>query len=78
MNTIRLRVPKDIDTVTHKKILKLKGSLIAEGFTEIIHISDEGEEYHINSFIVESREKALDFITAFMDQAKLHDVVTVL
>ena len=75
---IRLRIIKDIDAATEKKILKLKGSLIIEGFTEIIHISDEGEDHYINSFVADSRPGALDFIAAYIIDAKLQDIVLVL
>jgi hypothetical protein len=45
-------IKKDIDTATEKKILKLKGSLIAQSFTDIIHFDDDGEYNYINFFTV--------------------------
>lgn len=77
-NPIRLRIKKDIDAATEKKILKLKGNLITEGFSEIIHISDEGEEHYINSFVADPRPEALGFIAAYIIEAKLQDIVLVL
>lgn len=55
--TIRLRINKDIDAVTEKKILKLKGNLIAQSITDIIHIEDDGEHHYINFFTVETSRK---------------------
>ena len=68
MNTIiRLRIKKDIDTATEKKILKLKGSLIAQSFTDIIHYDDDGEHYYINFFTIETSKK--DKVTAHINQS---------
>ena len=39
--TIKLRVKKEIDRESELKVLKLKGTLISKGYTEIIHIEDE-------------------------------------
>jgi len=55
--TIRLNIKKDIDPVTEKKILRLKGSLIAGGFTDIIHF-DDGDDHYINYFSVAAIKKA--------------------
>lgn len=38
--TIKFRVKKEIDNNSDLKVLKLKGTLITKGFTEIIHIAD--------------------------------------
>lgn len=65
--TIRLRIRKDIDTPTEKKILKLKGSLIAQSFTDIIHYDDEGEHHYINFFTIEASKK--DEVTAYIRQS---------
>jgi hypothetical protein len=48
--TIKLRVKKEIDRSNELKVLKLKGSLITKGYTEIIHIADENEDFYHNSF----------------------------
>jgi hypothetical protein len=48
--TIKLRVKKEIDNNGELKVLKLKGTLISKGFTEIIHIADENEDFYLNSF----------------------------
>ncbi|MFP9097741.1 hypothetical protein ACLI09_01700 [Flavobacterium sp. RHBU_24] len=66
--TIRLRIKKDIDTATEKKILKMKGGLISQSFTDLVHFDDDGEEYYINHFSVENakKEAAILFITDFI------------
>ena len=67
--TIKLRIKREIDRDIELKILKLKGSLITKGFTEIIHIADENTEYYLNSFstspenIKEVEHFVLDYIT---------------
>ncbi len=48
--TIKLRVRKEIDNSNELKVLKLKGTLITKGYTEIIHIADESEDFYLNSF----------------------------
>lgn len=47
---IRLKVRKELDGREQFNVIKLKGSLISKGYTEIIHILDQDDEYHINSF----------------------------
>ena len=55
--TIKLRIKREIDRDIELKILKLKGSLITKGFTEIIHIADENTEYYLNSFSTSPENK---------------------
>ncbi|MXN91726.1 hypothetical protein GR160_10855 [Flavobacterium sp. Sd200] len=81
MDTIvRLKVKKDIDNKQHKALLELKGNIIAKGFTDIIHISDEGEEFHINSFTTLSGQSAAlyEYMAAFLEEKALRDLVTLL
>ena len=47
--TINLRVKKEIDRTSEAKVLKLKGALITKGYTEIIHIKDENEDFYLNT-----------------------------
>jgi hypothetical protein len=42
--TIQLKVRKDLDPYQQHTVLKLKGSLISKGYTQIIHILDQDEE----------------------------------
>ena len=48
--TIKLRVRKEIDRENELKVLKLKGALIIKGYTEIIHIENENEDFYVNTF----------------------------
>jgi hypothetical protein len=77
---IRFRVKKDLDSKQHKNILALKGSLIAQRYTDIIHISDEDEDYHINSFSVVPEQKAtiLHYITLYLKEKGLDQAVTII
>jgi hypothetical protein len=47
---VRFKVRKDLDPQEQQRVIKLKGSLISKGYTEIIHIRDQGEEFHLNTF----------------------------
>jgi len=74
---IRFKVKKDLDNRKHQSLLRLKGSIIAKGFTDIIHISDEGEEYHVNSFSVLQDQKAaiLEYITLYVKENSLDSTI---
>ncbi|KRD08825.1 hypothetical protein ASE21_13300 [Flavobacterium sp. Root901] len=76
---IKLKVRKELDGREQFNVIKLKGSLISKGYTEIIHILDQDDEYHINSFEtpVESRNEVKDFIAAFISNENLTHAVTV-
>jgi len=57
---IKLRVKKEIDRANELKVLKLKGTLITKGFTEIIHIEDENEDFiSILFLLLHSKKKRL-------------------
>ncbi|KAF2339556.1 MULTISPECIES: hypothetical protein [Flavobacterium] len=75
---IQLKVRKDLDAHQQHTILKLKGSLISKGYTEIIHILDQDEEFHINSFETdkEKRNEVQQYIAAFIDQENLMDTIS--
>lgn len=70
---------KDLDAREQHAILNPKGGLISKGCTEIIHIVDQDEEYHINTFetAVEKRNEARQYIAAFIDQENLTDSVSI-
>lgn len=80
MPTITLRVPKDIDAATERKIRKLKGSLIAKSLTDIIHFDDDGEAFYIHYFttLPEKKQEALNYISLFIAEDALTDVVVIL
>jgi hypothetical protein len=75
---IQLKVRKDLDAHQQHTILKLKGNLISKGYTEIIHILDQDEEFHINSFETdkEKRNEVQQYIAAFIDQENLKDTIS--
>ncbi|OIV40586.1 hypothetical protein [Flavobacterium johnsoniae] len=76
---IRLKVRKELDGRQQSNIIKLKGSLISKGYTEIIHILDQDEEYHINTFDIESGTgiEVREFITAFIAREQLEDSISI-
>lgn len=75
---IQLKVRKDLDARQQHTILKLKGSLISKGYTEIIHIRDHDEEFHVNTFEtdLDKRNEVQQFIMAFIDRENLFDAIT--
>ncbi|PJJ10692.1 hypothetical protein CLU83_4148 [Flavobacterium sp. 1] len=76
--TINLRVKRDVDRDIELKILKLKGSLITKGYTEIIHIADENEDFYLNSFSTspDHKKEAEDFILDYISNNNLADTIT--
>lgn len=76
ISTIRLRIKKDVDSATEKKILKLKGSLIAQAFTDIIHFDDDGEEFYINYFKIETEKKnrVIFFINSYLNENNMEEL----
>ena len=78
--TIKLRVKKEIDRNSEFKVLKLKGSLITKGFTEIIHIEDENENFYLNSFSTsrENKKEADDFILDYISVNNLSEIITLI
>ncbi|MFH6989412.1 hypothetical protein ACHRVW_16855 [Flavobacterium collinsii] len=77
--TIQLKVRKDLDPYQQHTVLKLKGSLISKGYTQIIHILDQDEEYHINTFEtdLEKQNEVQQYITAFIDKENLLDTLSI-
>jgi len=76
---MKLKVRKQLDGKQQSNIIKLKGSLISRGYTEIIHILDQDEEFHINSFDIESAaaEEVQEFITAFIAREQLEESISI-
>lgn len=75
---IKLKIRKELDGQQQMNIIKLKGSLISKGYTEIIHILDQDDEFHINSFATpsENSNEVQEFITAFINKENLLDTIT--
>ncbi|SEP06073.1 hypothetical protein [Flavobacterium sp. fv08] len=78
--TIRFKIKKEIDTPTARKILKLKGSLIAQSYTDIIHFDDEEEDFYVHYFQLDKSDSkpAADFIRTFSEENDLVDIVILL
>lgn len=77
---IKLKVKKGLDSDQELKIIKLKGTLISKGYTEIIHIADENDNFYINSFSIsiEIKNEAQDYILDFITKENLGDTITLL
>ncbi|SEP03891.1 hypothetical protein SAMN05444671_4549 [Flavobacterium sp. CF108] len=77
---IKLKIRKELDSQQQLNIIKLKGSLISKGYTEIIHILDQDDEFHINSFEtpVETKIEVHEFINAFIIRENLTDAISFL
>ncbi len=75
---IKLKIRKELDAKQQLNIIKLKGSLISKGYTEIIHILDQDDEFHINSFETPlgSKNEVQEFIKAFISKENLNDTIT--
>jgi len=76
---IRLRVRKDLDPRQHLTVIRLKGNLISKGYTEIIHIMDQDDEFHINSFEIlpEHCREVQEYISGFISQEDLADAISI-
>ncbi|WP_144214190.1 hypothetical protein [Flavobacterium anhuiense] len=77
--TIRLRVRKDTVPSEHTSIIRLKGSLVSKGYTQIIHIEDQDEQFHINTFEIpeEKTGEVLDYIASFIAGEQLLETITI-
>ena len=77
---IKLKIRKELSGQQQLNIIKLKGSLISKGYTEIIHILDQDDEFHINSFEIpiENTAEVQKFITACINKENLGDTITFL
>lgn len=76
---MKLKVRKELDSRQQSNIIKLKGSLISKGYTEIIHILDQDDEFHINSFDIEggTDSEVREFIRAFIAREQLEDSISI-
>lgn len=74
---LKLQVRKDLSNHQQQNVIKLKGSLISRGYTQIIHIADQDEDFHINFFETakNSKTEVQEFINAFIKKENLEDTV---
>ncbi|SFD96830.1 hypothetical protein [Flavobacterium phragmitis] len=74
---IQLKVRKDLDPRQQLTVIKLKGSLISKGYTEIIHILDQDDEFHLNTFETaqDRRSEVHQYIAAFINAENLSDTI---
>jgi len=74
---IRFRVKREVDSGRERTIIKLKGSLIAKGYTDIIHISDENENFYLHTFSTPSKDekKAKTFMQEYILLTGLSDAI---
>jgi len=73
--TIKLRVKKEIERESELKVLKLKGTLITNGYTEIIHIEDQNEDFYVNTFSTstELKKEAENYILDYISSNNVND-----
>jgi len=78
--TIKLRVKKESERESELKVLKLKGTLISKGYTEIIHIEDENEDFYVNTFStsIELKKEAENYILDYISSHNVNDIITLL
>ena len=77
--TIRLKIKKEVDTPTARKILKLKGNLIAQSFTDLIHYDDADEDTYIHYFTAASEKKndIIISIRSYIETFDLHNTIEI-
>ncbi|BDU26264.1 hypothetical protein [Flavobacterium sp. GSB-24] len=76
---VRFRVKKDLEPRQQLRVIKLKGSLISKGYTEIIHIMDQDQQYHLNTFETQSdkQNEVRQYIAAFISSENLSEAITI-
>jgi len=77
-NIIRLKIKKEVDTVTARKILKLKGQLIAQSYTDLIHYDDADDDNYIHYFTTEASKKKeiIEYITSYIQEMGIAQIVS--
>nr|WP_294929323.1 hypothetical protein [uncultured Flavobacterium sp.] len=75
--SVKLQVRKDLNKHQQQNVIKLKGSLISRGYTEIIHIADQDDDFHINFFetSIDTKNEVQEFINAFITKENLEDTI---
>ncbi|MFC0776978.1 hypothetical protein [Flavobacterium sp. HJSW_4] len=77
--TITMKVRKDPAPKEQRSLLKLKGSLISKGYTQIIHIEDLDEVFHLNTFEIPEQmgDEVRQYIAAFIASQELSQTITI-
>ncbi|WDO12346.1 hypothetical protein MH928_13555 [Flavobacterium sp. WW92] len=77
--TIRLKIKKEVDTPTARKILKLKGSIISSAFTDLIHYDDADEINYIHYFLTANSKKkeVTNYIQSYIHEEGLGDIISI-
>lgn len=77
---IKIKYKRNLDNVNDRKILRLKGAIIREKFTDVIYIEDQDEENYVSSFIVDSSVKVnvIAFITDYLNRESINEIVEIL
>jgi hypothetical protein len=75
---ILLQVRNDLDPRQQLTIIKQKGRLISKGYTDIIHILDQDEDFHINTFETspELSNEVQQYIATFINNENLLETVS--
>lgn len=76
---VRFTVRKDLAPQQQQRVIKLKGSLISKGYTEIIHIMDQDEEFHLNTFETPAgkQNEVQQYIASFITEQNLSETITI-
>lgn len=76
---VRFTVRKELDPQQQQRVIKLKGSLISKGYTEIIHIRDQDEQYHVNTFETapDKQNEVQQYIAAFISEENLSKTISI-
>nr|WP_199002813.1 hypothetical protein [Flavobacterium sp. ASV13] len=76
---VRFRVRKELEPQQQLRVIKLKGSLIAKGYTEIIHIMDQDTEFHLNTFETPpgKRNEVQQYNAAFISEHNLFKTISI-
>lgn len=74
---IRIQVKKDLDPCRQLTVIRLKDSVLSKGYTEIIYILDQDEDFHVNTFEIspELRNEVEQFIGTFINSENLLETV---
>lgn len=74
---IKFIVKKEIRHSDELKIFKLKGNLISKGYTEIIHMADQDQDYYLNSFSIsaEKKNEVENFVIQYLSDNNLEEII---